>query len=282
MTRNTRNTQRATRTNRTSKIKKPIRRALNAAPIFIHSGEGEDDVEANLAFLIELAGSDFYYWYVDILNERLEEKLGKKLGDKDEEKIQIELERDFKKESINIKKRQKLGEETPEIIPRIFHTTSTVTHFKASIDGIHIVNSYKNGLQKNRTNHFCQSFALMFIEASLFPDTKTAREYNEMIETAKTADKDDTESENRRLIHNAFIAKNYACNFIETVCERLNKKDIIDVFNNILDPPENQHHLSTDLLNIDRMTLLKNLLLFCKNLSEEDFMGSTFSGQVIG
>jgi hypothetical protein len=215
----------------------------------------------------------------------LEEKRGKTLGD--EEKIQIELENDFKKESINVKNRQKLGEETPQVIPRIFHTTSRVTHFKASIDGIHIVNSYKNGLQKNRTNHFCQSFALMFIEASLFPDTETAREYKEMIETAENAklgkgklDSNDND-EKGRLIHNAFVAKNYACKFIETVCERLAGKDIIEIFNNILDPPENEHHLSEDLQNTDRITLLKDLLRYCKNLSEEDLIGSTFHGQVV-
>ena len=288
MTRHTRITQELTKTNRTRKSKKSIRRSKEALirPIFIPSAEGEDIIEANLAFLIELAGSDFYSLYVDILNERLEEKLGEPLTD--EEKIQIILENDFNTLSRRNVKKQKsevIPEVIPKVIPRIFHTTSTVTHFKASIDGIHKVNSYKNDLQKNRTNHFCQSFALMFIEASLFPDTETAREYEEMIKNAKNSEiyknSGNLDAENSRLIHNAFVAKNYACEFIKTVCNRMYENDIIDIFNNILDPPDNEHHLSEDLQNTDRITLLKDLLNYCKNLSEDDLSTSTFRKQVV-
>jgi hypothetical protein len=244
-------------------------KTLRPSKVFIKTGI-EDDLEANLAFLIELVGHiSIYENYADILNDRLEEKNApyrikvEKISDENLKKI---IKKNKKKAAV---------EENGVLKPTIFFGTTKVTHYKATINGINIVNSYNNGLQKKYSNHFCQTFAMMFIESSLFPESDVSTKYNDML-NSKHSDETKEERDNR-LLHNSVIAKNYACDIIETTIAELSPEYVKKTLESILvDVKSHQLYKQISTLNI-----IPRLLRYCRSLNEKDFAGSTFKNQVV-
>ena len=246
---------------------------LGPSKVFIKTGI-EDDLEANLAFLIELVGHiSIYGNYVDILNERLEEKNAPY-----QIKV-IEIENEKLKKNVNenkiLTKKKAAVEENGVLKPTIFFGTTKVTHYKATIDGINIVNSYNNGLQKRNSNHFCQTFAMMFIESSLFPESDVSKKYNDMLNSKHS--NETKEERNNRLLHNSVIAKNYACDIIETTIKDLTTKDVQKTLKSILEDSKS-HQLYKQ---ISTLNIIPRLLRYCRSLNEADFAASTFENQVV-
>jgi hypothetical protein len=244
-------------------------KTLRPSKVFIRTGI-EDDLEANLAFLIELVGHiSIYENYADILNDRLKAQNApylievKKISDENLKKI---IKKNKKNEAV---------EEKGVLKPTIFFGTTKVTHYKATIDGINIVNSYYNGLQKINSNNFCQTFAMMFIESSLFPGSDVSEKYNDMLNSKHS---DETKEErNNRLLHNSVIAKNYACDIIETTIAELSPEDVQKTLESILVDGKS-HQLAK---NISLKNIIPQLIRYCRSLNEDDFAGSTFKNQVV-
>jgi hypothetical protein len=285
MTRYTRIATQVSRT-RTSRrnTKKSTRAAAVPVPVFKSSGD-EDDLEANIAFLIDLVShQSIYENYVDILNERLNNDHRK--DTKNIEIVEI-TDNDLNKLVLkNIKKSKKteatIKPEATIMTPKIFHGRSTaftpVTHYKSTINGTKVINSYYNKLQKQYSNHFCQTFAMMYIESSLFPDSDYAREYEQMLNSWKK--EESPEEKTHRLIHNSIIAKNYACHIIETVYRELHQSDVMIMLEELLTPTKKTEHLLVNETK-PRQQIIPDLLKYCRSLRDADFEHSTLKDQLV-
>ena len=116
---------------------------------------------------------------------------------------------------------------------------------------------------------------MMFIESSLVPGSDVSEKYNDMLNSKHS---DETKEErNNRLLHNSVIAKNYACDIIETTIAELSPEDVQKTLESILVDGKS-HQLAK---NISLKNIIPQLIRYCRSLNEDDFAGSTFKNQVV-
>lgn len=246
----------------------------NINPVFSPT-EGEDDIEANLSVLIELMGCSLFDIYVkQVLNTKLEGK------------PKIEVTQVSKPMSLDNLRNCKN--------PTIYYGTGS-THFTSSIDCKQIWDSYKVGVQKNGSDHFCQTFALMRMESHFFPDSYVGKQFA-LLHT----NNNNKLSEDDRFIENAFIAKNVACHILNILYQ-----DETDIFKNHNDHYEDEVDFKKaedffydDVLNatdrsggkhklVDKYEIkptniiLKKLIEYCDNLTINDFKKSSFKQKIL-
>ena len=210
-------------------------------PLFV-STEGEDDVEANLSFLIELLGSSLLDTYIeDVLNE-----LSAKI--------------------INIKNvphpTNPPKEELIENEPAVFYGDKKGTHYTCSIDGKKIWDSYNCGFQLSCTDHFCQVFVLMCIENAFLPNSHIAKQFSNL--------------EKNNFMKNAFIAKNVACDILELLNYEF---DIMYIVKEILDSI-NRDGSFRHKINPNSKFSINRFIKYCRNLTIQDMENSSFKQKV--
>jgi len=223
------------------KIKKTNKMKEINKPIFI-STEGEDNIESNLSFLIELLGSSLLETYVeDILNIH-------------SSKI------------INIRQvphpTNPPKEELTSGQPIIFYGNYKATHYTCSIDGTHIWDSYRQNIQVNGTDHFCQIFALMCIENAVFPNSYISKQFSNL--------------KNKQFMENAFIAKNVACDILELLNSDFN---IIQIVKEVLISTDRSGNIRHKL-NPKANFTINNFIKYCRNLTLTDMYNSSFKQKV--
>lgn len=246
----------------------------NINPVFSPT-EGEDDMEANLSVLIELMGSSLFDIYVEqVLNTKLEGN----------QKINV----------TQVSKPMSLDNLRNCKNPTIYYGKGS-THFTSSVDCKQIWDSYKVGVQKNGSDHFCQTFALMRMESHFFPDSYVGKQFA-LLHT----NNNNQISEEERFFENAFIAKNVACHILNILY-----KDETDIFKNHDDHYEDEpdfkkvdDYFYDDVLNVtDRSggkhkpvdkferkspkIILKKLIEYCENLTITNFKNSTFKQKIL-
>ena len=140
------------RRNSIQKMKKP-------EPVF-RSTDGEEIIESNFTALIDLMGSSLYDIYVyHVLNKALDKK--------------IQLQR---VERIANERKLQLSNGNPTI----FYGSGKGTHYTCTIDGTEMWDPYKY-VQKDGTDHFCQTFALMKIEHAFFPEGYVGKKFGKLV-----------------------------------------------------------------------------------------------------
>jgi len=238
--------------------------------------EGEDDIEANLSVLIELMGSSIFDIYVEqVLNTKLEGNL----------KIKVtQVSKPMSLDNLHNCKN-----------PTIYYGKGS-THFTSSIDCKQIWDSYKVGVQKNGSDHFCQTFALMKMESHFFPDSYVGKQFA-LLHT----NNNNQISEEERYFENAHIAKNVACHILNILYQ-----DETDIFKNhddhYDDEPDTfkkiEDYFYDDVLNVtdrsggkhkpvDKLEgkspkiILKKLIEYCDNLTIHNFKESTFKQKIL-
>ena len=231
----------------------------NINPVFSPT-EGEDDMEANLSVLIELMGSSLFDIYVEqVLNTKLEGN----------QKINV----------TQVSKPMSLDNLRNCKNPTIYYGKGS-THFTSSVDCKQIWDSYKVGVQKNGSDHFCQTFALMRMESHFFPDSYVGKQFA-LLHT----NNNNHISEEERYFENAFIAKNVACHILNILY-----KDETDIFKNhddhyedlnVADRSGGKHKLVDKLEGKSSKIILKKLIEYCDNLTITNFKNSTFKQKIL-
>lgn len=216
-------------------------------PTFV-STEGEDDLEASISFLLELMGSNLYETYVEgILNE--------------ESKQNIKVV-NVPRPSNPDKSEMILGE------PKIFYGSSKGTHFTCTLNGKDIWNSYKEGIQLNNTDHFCQTFTLMRMEYDFLPESIIGKEY--------------TKLKHYEYLDNVMIGIKVACYVIELLQEKFDINSQVDEFLQLKDNMGKPQHIINPKIKKLKTTekIIKNLISYCRSITEEQIEKSTFKQKI--
>jgi hypothetical protein len=223
--------------------------------------EGEDTIESNLSFLIAMMGGSLYDIYVErILNVRSGQQ------------IQV---KQVKKSSYESNLYGITG-------PTIFYGKENATHFTCTVDGSYLWDSYNEGFQKRNTNHFCQTFALMYMEHSFLPEGYIGQEYLKL--------------QKGEFFDNAMIAKNVACSILNELLQmpdifrehddfyyyfdsELNKKTL-GVSNHRINSEIKLKPHGEDELFFYNPKLVSKFILYCQNLTKADICTSSFRQQI--
>jgi len=147
------------------------------------TNEGDDNIESSFSFLIGLMGSSAFELYVRDFNAEYGQNV---------QVVQVES-------PMNVFKNPLTPEEIDNYKPTIYYGKRSATHFTCSTDGKHLQNSYTD-FQIKDTDHFCQTFALMYVVHAKAPESYIANEYRKL--------------RKGKFLDNAFIAKNVACNVV--------------------------------------------------------------------
>lgn len=150
---------------------------------YFMTNEGDDNIESSFSFLIGLMGSSAFELYVRDFNAEYGQNV---------QVVQVES-------PMNVFKNPLTPEEIDNYKPTIYYGKRSATHFTCSTDGKHLQNSYTD-FQIKDTDHFCQTFALMYVVHAKAPESYIANEYRKL--------------RKGKFLDNAFIAKNVACNVV--------------------------------------------------------------------
>ena len=218
------------------------KRKFNNESFFLPT-EGEDGLEASISFLTGLMGSSLFETYVDdYLNPQLNKNTQIKV---------IPVSRPLDPENKMV-----LGQ------PAIFYGNAQATHFSVTLDGKYLWNSYK-GIQKTPTDHFCQTFALMYAQHFFLPNSFVAIKYNEL--------------EFGEYMHNAIIAKNVCCDILHLLNQNF---EVGESVNDTLNMKERNGSF-THKQNPSRPFILEEFLNECRLLTLEDFCKSTIKTRIM-
>jgi len=199
----------------------------------VNPTEGEDAVEASLSLLIDLMGSSLMDQYVeDIMNPNLP------------------LQQHIVVRKVNRPNHPSLQPGQPAI----FYGRGRATHFTCTTDGIQLWDSYKNGIQQRNTDHFCQTFALLYMQHSFFHGRHRGDWFHQLI--------------TGEYMHNAWVAKEFACHVVRTM-DRL--FDISSIVEQAIE--EGGHDMK-------RGFTVNHLLRSCESISLQDMEASTFYNKV--
>jgi hypothetical protein len=152
--------------------------------------------------------------------------------------------------------------------PAIYYGNKKGTHFVATIDGIELWDPYDpiTQVQVDKTDHFCQTFSLMFMEHEFLPNGHVGRQFKQIVPGD--------------YIHNAWIAKNVATHILRKLVKSMSEDDLtqfVDALDigsrhkkshQFIDPRKNKH--------VDKKHWMLQLITYCESLTEDDFMMSTF------
>jgi len=210
--------------------------------IFIGT-EGEDILEANLSFLIELLGSKLYETYVDeILN----------MSSKKNIKVVAVAHPSTPPKDALIK-----GQ------PCLFYGNNGGTHYTCSVDGEQLWNSYKHGIQANHTDHFCQTFALMRTQHEFLPNSQIGKTYLKL--------------KRGEYMDNAFIAKNVACDILKLLNNDFNINKIVE---NLLKITDRTGKLRHQRNNPNIKFNVEKFIDYCRGLTKTQLSCSSFYDRV--
>ena len=146
--------------------------------------------------------------------------------------------------------------------PAIFYGNSSGTHFTVTLDGKQLWDSYK-GIQKPASDHFCQTFALMYVEHFFLPNSFVAKQFNEL--------------EMGQYMHNAIIAKNVCCDILHILNQNFDVDESVKDTLNMKTRDGSLIHK----LNPARPFILEEFLNECHLFTLEDFCRSTIKSQII-
>lgn len=246
------------------------RHTLHPSPVF-RPTQSEGVVEANLSFLIALMGSSIYDTYVEnILNAQIAttnaNNAENNLASKEIQEIRV----------IQINAPMNPGEEyLKQGFPAIFYGKRNATHFTCYTGAEYkkVVDSYKNGIQKDGTDHFCQTFALMHMEHHFFPESKIG-EYYQKLNMNKTEE---------GYLHNAMVAIEAACYVIETTndyCKAKRAKNVCDirrfVEDQLYETERNGEPSHQMVKKIPIKNIIPELLNYCRSITKEQILNDTF------
>lgn len=235
-----------TRTRSPTPMRSPIPIQEMEAPFV--STEGEDNLEATLSFLIEMMGGSLYEAYVyNILNTNL--------------KIPIKC--------ISVQRPEHPKEEMKAGIPAIFFGSANGTHFTCTVDGKNLWNSYNNGIQQPSTDHFCQTFVLMYmVYTFLHPNTPYRNLFREL--------------QKGMLVDNVMVAIKFACYIIESVMNKFPR--VIDDYVQTALAPDNRgnpiHLVNRRRGILSPSILLTRVVLYCRGITKAQIEGSTFMTKI--
>ena len=240
--------------------------------------DNEDYIEARLAFFIALLGGSMYEEY---LNRRMKMVQTMNLN-----------------EDVDHMTKTKILNRTNGN-PTIFYgDIDPYMHFTCSIDGQKIWNSYPR-IQKQDSNHFCQTFTLMKMQSVMRPKSYLANLFHQLLEQIPKKKK-----EKEIYMHNVLLARDAAVHVMEFLLKKLSKKRIMQLIQEELFVaaaaaaavgrrkrtfPEMRHEidsyyvdqLKTNLQDEDvYYDLLETLTIYVKNLTKEDLLSSTFSKNI--
>jgi len=209
---------------------------------------GEDHIEAMLAMLIDFMGGSLYDLYV-----------------------QTQLPTVHLKAVPHPMNPPMIAGE-----PTIYYGTRSGTHFTSTADGIHLFNSYTQHIQMDTTDHFCQTFALLFIIRSLYPQYPVAMYYDQL--------------QPGEYMDNAYLAKNAACSILETLVKATGKRQVILdgetlTIKQILESTiydEERGGEYRHMLNLPTRSSfqIQPFLQQCKNITKKQMCQSTFNQKV--
>lgn len=237
--------------------------------VFAITEDNEDEIESNLAVLIELMGSSLYNIYVD-------EVLNLQLTNMNKPNILIKQVTVPSSEKNLISTRKQNG-----CNPTIFYGfNAATTHFTCTVDCNELWDSYRH-VQVNVSDHFCQTFALMKMINHFFPESDVGNEYTKLHQTINSESKYGILTP-QQYIENAFFAKNAACSILQHLIDnptlftqnpqyyedRPNEaKTINHYFLEILNLEGNKHLLNNKYTD----KTLQKLITYCKNITLVDF-----------
>jgi len=221
-----------------------------------------------MAVLIELMGSSLYNIYID-------EVLNLQLTDMDKSNISIKTVT-LPSSDKNVKSTKIKNGCNPTIF---YGPKSTTTHFTCTVDCNELWDSYRH-VQVNKSDHFCQTFALMKMINYCFPESDVGKEYTKLHQTINSEFKYGILTP-EKYIENAFIAKNVACSILQHLIDnpRLFTKNP-QYYDDRPKKPKTINDYFLEILNVEDKHLLKNpytdetlqkLITYCKNLTLVDF-----------
>ena len=177
-------TGKTVKTGKTGKTVKSVKSKKSTPMVF--STEGEDELYAHLALLIDIMGGTLYETFLELY-------------------INDACGTNVRTQQISLPARP--TKPPPEYFvagqPTVFYGAAKGTHFTCTVDGIHLWDAYKEQIQKPSTDHFCQTFTLMRIVNGVCPNSEFGKPFEKL--------------ERGEFMPNAYLAKNYACNVIRTV-----------------------------------------------------------------
>jgi hypothetical protein len=224
---------------------RPIR--IVQQPTFIPT-EGEDGLEASISFLIELLGGSLYDIYVDDI-----------------------LNKDLSTQSIEVVQVPKpLKPPTYLFVPGkpiIFYGRKS-THFTCTLDGINLWNSYREGIQKDKSDNFCQMFTLMRMESYFFPDSFIGIEYAKL--------------QKGEYLDNVMIAIKSSCHVIELLHETFTIDNYVNEVLEIRDKNNQLEHVKNpSISNINTAgELITNLISYCRSITKQQICNSSFKEKI--
>lgn len=215
-------------------VKSVKSKAVVKSTPMVFSTEGEDEVYAHLALLIDIMGGSLYDTF-------LESYINDTCGT------------NIKVQQISLPART--SKPPPEYFvagqPKVFYGAAKGTHFTCTVDGIHLWNAYKEQIQKPSTDHFCQTFTLMRIVNGVCPNSVFGKPFEKL--------------ERGEFMSNAYLAKNYACKVIRTVYRHFDQT-YVNGF--VEDAIVGGNHLVSPDFNL--LTFIKK----CESYTETDLMNS--------
>ena len=232
--------------NKLRKGKYVINKYINKTNVYNHifiGTEGEDIPEANLSFLIELLGSKLYETYVDeILN----------ISSKKNIKVIAVAHPSTPPKDALIK-----GQ------PCLFYGNNGGTQYTCSVDGEHVWNSYKQGIQTDHSDHFCQTFALMKTQHEFLPNSQIGKKFLNL--------------KRGEYMDNAFIAKNVACDILKLLNNDFNIDEIVE---NVLKTTDRTGKLRHQRNNPNIKFNVKKFIDYCHSLTKTQLSCSSFYDRV--
>lgn len=175
--------------------------------------------------------------------------------------------------------------------PMIFHGKPSETHFTCTTgDGI-LIDPYVIGIQMNNTDHFCQTFSLMYMEHHYFHESEIGKLYQKIKLPSDEGDK--------RYLNNVMLAIKAACYVIEVTNENFEIDDYVktalfstergrggqELRHAIYSPipkdvveDEDEDEVQKKLLKyiVYKLKLVEKLLKYCKQLTKQQVFESSF------
>lgn len=152
--------------------------------------------------------------------------------------------------------------------PVIFYGESGGTHYTGTVDGIRIWDPYYNGIQEHHTDHFCQTFTLMYIINNVLPDSQVGEAFENL--------------KNGKFTDNVIIAINVACDIIQLLLSTADpdiKKQTEDYIDEAVD--ENSVHILNQKFGQmppDKLGI--SLIAYCRNITKEELCNSSFKNKI--
>jgi hypothetical protein len=241
--------QKVTRSTNRTLVKPPLKKVLPRAvviPPFVNSGEQEDNLELSMAFLMEMMGGSSYDLYVtEFLNSKI---TGTKIIVKD------------------IGVQNTLNPTLTPGQPTIFYGKGGGTHFTCTVDGITLWESYRADIQKNRSNNFCQTFALMYMEHAFFPNSFVGQEYLKL------------QVGEDKYLDNVMVAIKVACYVLKKLEKEFELNEYVET---ALDKKKSAINPAIPTSERTPIKILKLLLAYCESVTKEQIENSTFIEEIV-